>query len=114
MPADNAPPKIKRIYRVDKFLVPDTSRIEHLAGVHKTHDFLKTLKGFMQDFLIEKRAGPDSYNLMTIVEWDSEESFHNAIAEVRKWQANEGIVREDRWKRLGIVPELGDYHTVMD
>jgi heme-degrading monooxygenase HmoA len=106
--------KPKRAYRVDKFLVPDASREEHMVGVRRTHDHLKTLPGFMQDLLIEKRAGPDHYNLMTIVEWESEEAFQNAIVAMKAWQAGLGIDREGRWKRLGITPELGDYHTLQE
>ena len=103
-----------RMYRVDKFNVPDASRVEHMKGVHTTHAKLAMIDGFIQDFLIEKRAGPDSYTLVTIVEWESEEAFHNAIVTMREWQAGQGINREERWKRLGITPELGDYHTVVD
>ena len=104
--------KAGRMYRVDKFIVPDASREEFLTGVHSTHEFLCTLKGFLQDFLIEKRHGPDTFNVITIVEWDSEESFHAAVETMRKRQAEMGITRGERWARLGIIPDLGDYHTI--
>jgi heme-degrading monooxygenase HmoA len=106
--------KARRMYRVDKFVVPDGSREEFLAGVHRTHEFLATLKGFVQDFLIEKRDGPDTFNVITIVEWDSEESFHGAVQTMRKRQADMGTTREERWARLGITPDLGDYRTITD
>jgi heme-degrading monooxygenase HmoA len=106
--------KAGRMYRVDKFIVPDASRDEFLAGVHRTHAFLATLKGFVQDFLIEKRHGPETFNVMTIAEWDSEQSFHDAVATMRKRQADMGTTREERWARLGITPDLGDYRTIAD
>lgn len=113
MPSDRSE-KAGRIYRVDKFIVPDASREEFLSGVHRTHEFLCTLKGFVQDFLIEKRHGPDTFNVMTICEWDCEESFQGAVATMRQRQADMGVSREARWERLGITPELGDYHTITD
>jgi len=41
-----------RIYRVDKFVVPDRAREEFIHNVRNTHELLRTLPGFLQDFVL--------------------------------------------------------------
>lgn len=47
-----------RIYRVDKFVVPDAAREEFLDRVRRTHASLKAQPGFLQDFVLEAILGP--------------------------------------------------------
>jgi hypothetical protein len=74
--------RLEHVYRVDKFVVPERARNEFLAKVRKTHEFLRTLTGFLQDLVLEQSSGPGEFNFVTIVEWDSPASLENAKAVV--------------------------------
>jgi heme-degrading monooxygenase HmoA len=70
----------KRVYRVDKFVVPTSAREEFLDRVRRTHAFLKAQPGFVQDFVLEQFSGPGEFNIVTTVEWASREAFEGASA----------------------------------
>lgn len=53
----------ERIYRVDKFVVPDRAREEFIGKVSKTHEVLRTVPGFLQDFVLELESGPGEFKL---------------------------------------------------
>src|SRR3546814_16401918 len=61
----------RRVYRVDKFYVPDDAREEFLQKVRETHTLLAKLPGFIQDFVLEQAFGPSEYNLVTIAQWET-------------------------------------------
>ncbi len=71
-----------RVYRVDKFVVPNGAREELLSRIRDTHGLLRAQPGFLQDFLLEEPAGPGQFNLVTLVEWDGPESVERARAAV--------------------------------
>ncbi|TIT70125.1 MAG: antibiotic biosynthesis monooxygenase, partial [Mesorhizobium sp.] len=60
------------VFRVDKFVVPAAAREEILSKVRTTHELLRQQQGFVQDFLLEQFSGPGEFNLVTIVEWESQ------------------------------------------
>ncbi len=47
MPQSDASKRSERIYRVDKFAVPNRAREEFIEKVRKTHEFLRTQPGFL-------------------------------------------------------------------
>ena len=112
MSEDSATKSATRMYRVDRFTAPNASRSEFFASVRETHAFLKTLPGFVQDFILEREAGPESFNLLTIAEWESVQSFENAVKVMKEKHRKAGFVKEERWKRLGISADLGDYEQL--
>ncbi|WP_158596257.1 antibiotic biosynthesis monooxygenase family protein [Oleomonas cavernae] len=61
----------RRVYRVDKFVVPQAARPEFLAKIRETHAMLATLPGFVRDVVLEQCGGPGEFNLVTLVEWES-------------------------------------------
>jgi heme-degrading monooxygenase HmoA len=72
----------KRVYRVDKFIVPIQAREEFIRNFRNTHKLLRTLPGFVRDFVLEQSEGPGEFNFVTMVEWESSEASENARAAV--------------------------------
>ena len=104
--------KPERIYRVDKFVVPDLAREEFISKVQATHELLRTLPGFLQDFVLEQSAGPGEFNVVTIVEWDSIESIEPARAVVMARHKEMNFNPQEMFARLGIKADLGNYRQI--
>lgn len=102
------------IYRVDKFVVPAEARDEFLEKVHQTHELLRTLPGFQQDFLLEKSAGNGEFNIVTIAEWDNNHSVEQAGVAVRKMHAETGFNPQELFARLGIKIDRANYERIME
>lgn len=101
-----------RIYRVDKFMVPPQARAEFMGKIRATHELLKTLPGFLQDFVLEQSAGPGEFNFVTIVEWQSPESIENAKAAVMALFEKTNFNPQEMFARLGIKADLANYRRV--
>ncbi|HEX5829706.1 MAG TPA: antibiotic biosynthesis monooxygenase [Gemmatimonadaceae bacterium] len=101
-----------RVYRVDRFVVPPAAREEFLENVRRTHDLLRTLPGFVQDFVLEQSAGPGEFNLVTFVEWESAESIESAKSAVMAMQRERGFDPRELMARLGIRADIGNYRLL--
>ncbi|MCB9077594.1 MAG: antibiotic biosynthesis monooxygenase [Anaerolineaceae bacterium] len=102
----------ERIYRVDKFIVPDHAREEFLEKVQATHQLLKKQSGFLQDFVLEQASGPGEFNIVTMVEWNSIESIEPARAAVMALHQEMKFNPQELFTRLGIKADLGNYKRV--
>jgi heme-degrading monooxygenase HmoA len=101
-----------QIYRVDKFVVPDRAREEFIHNVRNTHELLRTLPGFWQDFVLEQSSGPAEFNFVTIVEWDGVASLENARAAVMARHKQMNFDPQEMFARLGIRADLGNYRQI--
>jgi heme-degrading monooxygenase HmoA len=101
--------KSKRVYRVDKFIVPIQAREEFIGKVRNTHKLLRTLPGFVQDFVLEQSAGPGEFNFVTIVEWESSDAIENARAAVMAMHKETNFNPQEMFARLGIKADLANY-----
>ncbi|WP_199699101.1 antibiotic biosynthesis monooxygenase [Oleomonas cavernae] len=99
----------RRVYRVDKFVVPQAARPEFLAKIRETHAMLATLPGFVRDVVLEQCGGPGEFNLVTLVEWESAEAFEEAKAAVWSRHARMKFDPHAMFARLGIRADLGNY-----
>jgi hypothetical protein len=104
--------KSERIYRVDRFVVPDQAREEFMSKVQSTHKLLRTLPGFLQDFVLEQSAGPAEFNFVTVVEWASQESVEKAKVVVRAMHQEMNFNPQEMFARLGIKADIGSYRQV--
>jgi heme-degrading monooxygenase HmoA len=104
--------KPERIYRVDKFSVPERARDEVISRVRETHALLKTLPGFVQDFVLEQSSGSGQFNFVTIVEWEDAQSMVNAKAAVTAMHKELNFNPQEMYARLGISAELGLYKRI--
>jgi heme-degrading monooxygenase HmoA len=105
-------PQTRHVYRVDKFSVPTAAREEFLKNVRNIHQLLQAFPGFVQDFLIEQSTSPDSFNLMTFIEWDSQESVENAKAKVNETYKQTGFDPQALIARLGIKADMATYKEI--
>jgi heme-degrading monooxygenase HmoA len=103
-----------RVYRVDKFVVPSRAREEFLSRVRDTHKVLRAQPGFLRDLLLEETAGPDHFNVVTIVEWDGPDSVKRAKAAVTAMHKERGFNPRETMERLGIRADIGTYKRVDD
>ena len=63
---------------IDEFIVPEESKAEFLEGARKVQSFIRTLPGFVEGFLYEKKDGESRHNFLTTAVWENEEVFENA------------------------------------
>jgi heme-degrading monooxygenase HmoA len=112
MKKDRLSNQSQRIYRVDKFVVPDSAREEFMSRVRSTHELLTTLPGFLQDFVLEQSSGPGEFNFVTLVEWDGVESIENAKAAAMAMHKEMQFNPQEMFARLGIKADLGNYRHI--
>lgn len=101
-----------RVFRVDKFVVPAEARDEILGKVRMTHELLRRQEGFVQDFLLEQFSGPGEFNIVTMVEWESQAAVDKVMPIVKA--AHERIAFDPRETiaRLGVRADIANYQRV--
>lgn len=63
---------------IDNFTVPEESKPPFLEATRKVQNVLKTLPGFVEGYLHEKRDGDSPFNFVTTAVWENEAAFLNA------------------------------------
>lgn len=101
-----------RVYRVDRFTVPAQARDAFLEKVNATHELLRTQPGFIRDFLIERDRGPDGYDILTFVEWESAAAIERAKEAVAERHEEAGFDPRKMFVRLGIEADRANYRPV--
>ena len=96
----------EKIFRVDKFIVPVTANSEFLQAVKKTHKFLRTCPGFIQDFIFEQFSGDGIYNYVTVVEWQNLDFVSKAKDAVQQMHQQEKFNPQEIIKRNGIKSDF--------
>jgi heme-degrading monooxygenase HmoA len=104
--------ELGEVYRIDKFNVPSSARKEFIDKVHRTHELLRTLPGFIQDNVLEQIGGPGEFNFVTIVIWDSMESMEAARKAVMAKREESGFNPQEMFARLGIKADLANYKQI--
>jgi heme-degrading monooxygenase HmoA len=107
-----SPREPRRIYRVDKFKVPSAAREEFIDRVHKSHEFLRTLPGLIQDHVLEQTSGPGEFNFVTIIVWNSIESIEAARKAVMAKYEEIGFNPQEMYARLGIKADIAVYQEI--
>jgi|SRR5688572_14449959 len=105
-------PERTRIYRVDKFVVPQAAREEFLERVNATHQILRRQPGFIRDAILEQVAGPGKFNIVTIAEWESQSAIDAAREVVSKAHAESGFNPQETMARLGIEADIANYMPI--
>lgn len=104
--------KAQRVYRVDRFAVPDQARAEFLGKVQQTHELLRVQPGFLQDMLLEQPSVEGEHNVITIVEWESEAAIAPAKAKVQAMHAEANFNPQELIARLGIKADIANYRHI--
>ncbi|RUO31883.1 antibiotic biosynthesis monooxygenase [Aliidiomarina sedimenti] len=102
------------IYRVDKFSVPQAAKDEFLKKVRDTDQVLRRQPGFIRDTLLEQVAGPGQFNIVTIAEWENQQSIDAARNVVVQAHAESGFNPQETMARLGIEADIANYRRIQD
>ncbi len=113
MPEQQPASLARRLYRIDKFVVPATAREEFMSRVFQTHEVLRKQPGFIQDFLLEQVSGPGEFNIVTIAEWESEDFVPGVRAAVEALHRSTNLDPQALFARLGIKADLGNYQAAL-
>lgn len=109
MPKHRTTNPSKRIYHVDKYVVPQQALAEFMAKTRSTHDLLRVLPGFVQDLVLEQSTGPGEFNFVTIVEWENLESIEKAKVAVSAMHKKMRFNPHKTFARLGIKANRANY-----
>jgi heme-degrading monooxygenase HmoA len=97
------------IYRVDKFKVPAAAKEEFLDRARASHDFLRTIPGFVEDFLLQQTLASGELNVVTIVIWENRQVFDSVKSTVQQRYTKMNYNPAETLARLGIEADMADY-----
>ena len=100
------------VFRVDRFVVPVEAREEILTKVRMTHELLRQQQGFVQDFLLEQFSGPGEFNLVTIVEWESQAAVDKVVPIVKAAHERIAFNPQETIARLGVKADIANYQRI--
>ena len=104
--------KSSKVYRLDKFIVSATARDEFLAKILSTHAILRQQPGFIHDTVLEQMSGSGKFNIVTIVEWQSQDAINAAQIIVQELHAKNDFSPQQTMQRLGIQADIANYTLV--
>jgi heme-degrading monooxygenase HmoA len=93
---------------IDRFTVPEESKVTFLAEVRRSTAFLRTLPGFVEGFVYENSGGA-SHNVVTTAVWKDEDAFQNARKKAAEEFQRIGFNPPEITKRLKVETERGVY-----
>lgn len=103
----------RNVYRVDKFIIPASSRDEFLARTKAVQGFLKTQDGFIRSSCLEQFSGPGEFNIVAIAQWSSPAHVERAKAAVAAFAQEANFEPQEAFQhRLGIKADLGFYKEI--
>ena len=96
------------IYRIDKFAVPAAARAEFLARVNETRAFLEGQIGCRQNLVLEVQSGSARFNVLTLVEWESQAAFEAARDAMIAERETTGFKPQTFLARLGVEADMAN------
>jgi hypothetical protein len=102
------------VYRIDAFAVPSSARDAFLDRVRKIQAMLQPLDGCRQNLVLTGSDGPGHFDVVTLVEWESEAAMASARQAVRERYEVEGFDPAVFMASLGVKAELGVYAPLGD
>ncbi|GHC65076.1 antibiotic biosynthesis monooxygenase family protein [Limoniibacter endophyticus] len=97
------------LYRIDKFVVPPTSRDRFMERLKKTHDALDHVDGCEQNLILEQVDGTGRFNIVTFVQWRDETAYQAAKSAAQARQAADGFNPAQFMKELEVAADLAIY-----
>jgi heme-degrading monooxygenase HmoA len=94
---------------IDKFVVPEESKVAFLAEVRKSAGLLRTLPGFVEGFVYESTDVGSRHNVVTSAVWKDEEAFQNARKRAAEEFQRIGFNPPEIMKKLKVEIERGVY-----
>lgn len=101
----------RTVFRVDKFIVPANSLPRFTEGMLKIQQAVRTLPGCVRDIVLTQFEGTGTFNVVHIVEWDSELSLSRAQQVMQKKFSADGFDPKLFFvDELKAVADMGLYH----
>jgi heme-degrading monooxygenase HmoA len=97
------------IILIDEFTVPEESKAEFLEAARRVQSFMKTLPGFIEGVLYEKKDGDSRHNFLTTAVWGNEEALENAKRAVAIEHQKQGFNPQETRQRLNIESVRSTY-----
>jgi heme-degrading monooxygenase HmoA len=94
---------------IDKFVVPEESKIAFLTEVRKSSAFLRTLPGFVEGFVYESTDGGSRHNVVTTAVWKDEDAYQNAKKSAAEEFQRIGFNPPGIMKKLKVEIDRGVY-----
>lgn len=94
---------------IDKFIVPKESIAAFLKEIRRSSSILRTIPGFIEGFIYEKRDGTSRHNVVTTAVWRNEEAFEKAKEAAKAEFQKIGFNPPEIMARLKIEMERGVY-----
>lgn len=101
------------MYKLDKFIVPNSARDEFLPKVMGIMELLKAQPGYIQGFILEQPGSTGEFNLVTLVEWENKRAAEGARGEVMAMQKATGFNPQETMARLGISANMGYFTPIL-
>lgn len=100
-----------RVYKLDKFAVPNSARGEFFPVVISIMELLRAQPGHVQSFILEQPGATGEVNLVTLAEWESKQATDRARSAVVAMQRESGLDPQALMARLGVRAEMGFYEA---
>src|SRR5215475_7063947 len=94
---------------IDKFVVREESRAAFLEVSRRIQGVLKTLPGFVEGFVYEKREGAGRDDVITIAVWKTEDAYNDARKAMGIKLQELGLDPQEIMRRLNVQMERGVY-----
>ena len=100
------------VFRIDKFVVPTDVLPSFVAQMQRVQQTLRTLPGCLRNHVLTQTGGPGEFNVITLVEWASEQAVAAAQIVVKKKFAQEGFDPVGFVQQNGVRADMGLYGSV--
>jgi heme-degrading monooxygenase HmoA len=109
MPNESTTSSSATVFRIDKFVVPTEVIPSFVAQMQRVQQTLRTLPGCLRNQVLTQTDGPGEFNVITLVEWASEQAVAAAQVAVKKKFAQEGFDPVAFVQQNGVRADLGFY-----
>ena len=94
---------------IDLFVVPEKSLPEFMEAVRKLPPLLRTLPGFVEGYVYQRKGEAGRYNVVTTAVWASEEAFLAAKQAAQEAYRRMNFNPQEVIARLGVQMERGEF-----
>ena len=91
------------LFLIDTFTVPAAAREDFEAAMRRNREYIRTLDGFRGDAVFERRQGDATFDLVTIVAWDSPAALARAKEQVGAFYQRIGFDMPAALRRWGVT-----------
>lgn len=97
---------------IDRFFVPANAKEEFIHRMNVNRSFIKTLQGFIRDYVYVRNDDDQNLVCITIALWENEEALAKAKQAVQSEYKREGFDPAAMMQRLNIKMERDTYEKL--